>query len=161
MKKIIIVRHAKAEELNEKLTDFKRSLTKKGNNDCELIAKRIKLLNVLPDLMISSPANRAIETAKNFAEVFNYPEKKIILQDELYHDFNSKKLLNFIGNISNNYNNIFIFGHNPSLSYFATSLLNQETIILLKTGAIGISFNIEKWEEIFKAKREMIFYEYP
>jgi len=161
MKKLVIVRHAKAENLNENLTDFKRSLTKKGNNDALIIAKKIKLLNVYPDLIISSPANRALETAKNFAEVFNYPENKMVLEEDLYYHFDNEKFLNFLGNIGNIFDNIFVFGHNPTLSHFATYLMKKETIILPKCGAYGISFKMENWEEIFKAKREMIFFEMP
>jgi phosphohistidine phosphatase len=161
MKKIVIVRHAKAEDLNEKSTDFKRSLTKKGKNDSRTIAKRIKSLEIHPDLIISSPANRAIETAVNFAEVFDYPVKEIILDEDIYYDFSTEKLMNFIGNSDNKFDNIFIFGHNPSLSYFATYLLKEEKIVLPKTGAVGISFKMEKWKEIFKAEREMVFFENP
>ena len=109
MKQIVIVRHAKAEELNDKINDFQRKLTKKGHKDSVAIAEKVKSLKIIPDFMISSPAPRALETALNYAEVFGYPEKEIHLDEDIYHDFNSDKILALIEKTDDKKSAVFIF----------------------------------------------------
>jgi len=161
MKRIVLVRHAKAEDIYDNITDFDRALTKKGNNDSFIIAKRIKSLNIFPGLVISSPASRAFETAINFVKELNYSDEKIILENNLYYNFNADKLLKYIKTINKEFENIFIFGHNPTLTYFANILLKKDYISLPKCGAVGILFKMENWNEINEAEREKVFYEFP
>ena len=161
MKQIVIVRHAKAEELHEKINDFQRCLTKKGNKDSVTIAQRVKSLNVNPDIILTSTAPRALETAINFAGVFGFPDENIFLDEDIYHNFNPDKILAFIEKADNNKSTVFIFVHNPDLSYFAGELSRKEPVFLPKAAAYGLSFKTDSWENIRKAEREVIFFETP
>ena len=65
MKKLIFVRHGKAEEEAPGISDFERSLTSSGKK----ISKQMARLNQKKNLpvFVSSPAFRALETALIFA----------------------------------------------------------------------------------------------
>ncbi|WP_286743522.1 SixA phosphatase family protein, partial [Roseivirga sp. UBA1976] len=63
MKRLLIVRHAKSSWDFPELSDFERPLNHRGEKDVPDMATRIKKLGLKPELMISSPANRAITTA--------------------------------------------------------------------------------------------------
>ncbi len=77
MKRITLVRHATAVPRNPKKDDFGRSLRKKGRREAKAMGEWYKNVEEQPDVMISSPANRAIETARVFAKTLGYPAKKI------------------------------------------------------------------------------------
>ena len=68
MKTLYIVRHAKSSWDNLSIDDFDRPLNKKGLKDAPKMAKHFADTYQRPDLIISSPARRALETAENFAE---------------------------------------------------------------------------------------------
>ena len=63
MKHLVIVRHAKSVPYGYD-EDFHRDLKKRGETDSVLVSKKLKELNFLPGLIISSPALRAKRTAK-------------------------------------------------------------------------------------------------
>ncbi len=70
MKKLIFVRHGRAEEPTSMIPDFERSLTTKGKNISEQMAAILKTKEKDPGVFITSPAFRALETALVFARVF-------------------------------------------------------------------------------------------
>ena len=84
MKTLYLVRHAKASKAKSNSTDSERSLNKKGKTEADKMAKKIPKNGNLPDLIISSPAKRAIQTASRFAKTMHYPSDKIILDENLY-----------------------------------------------------------------------------
>ena len=83
MKYLLLMRHAKSAWDEPHTTDFDRSLNERGKKDAPDMAGRIKAFPFKPDLLISSPAKRAIKTAKAVAEVLHYPEKKVELENKL------------------------------------------------------------------------------
>ena len=74
MKTIYLVRHGKAVSRELDIPDYERSLVDKGEKNSVKMAQLLKDKDLSADLFISSPANRALETAKIFTRVFNYPE---------------------------------------------------------------------------------------
>jgi phosphohistidine phosphatase len=76
MKTLILVRHAKSSWKNISLDDFDRPLNKRGKKDAQLMGKKLKERQVVPDLILSSPAKRARKTAKAFAKAIAFPKKK-------------------------------------------------------------------------------------
>ena len=68
MKKLYLVRHAKSSWENNKLKDIDRPLNKRGKRDAPFMGRLMKENNIKPDLLISSPAERALRTAKIFSK---------------------------------------------------------------------------------------------
>ena len=65
--------------------DFDRPLSDRGIKDAKLMGKVIMNENIDLDKIISSPANRAINTAKIISSKINYPLNKIDINDEIYN----------------------------------------------------------------------------
>ena len=78
MKTLYIVRHAKAIVRGTGIPDFDRSLAERGIKDARKMSKRQAKAGAEPQLLISSPAKRAIETARIFAKRLDYPKKAIV-----------------------------------------------------------------------------------
>ncbi|WP_186299813.1 SixA phosphatase family protein, partial [Campylobacter jejuni] len=70
MKKIYIIRHAKASKSGD-IDDFERKLTKSGKEDLKKLFKNLASHEIYPDLVLSSPAVRTAKTAKKIAKFYN------------------------------------------------------------------------------------------
>ena len=88
MKKLIFVRHGKAEDPAPEISDFERSLTMKGKIISKLMAQKLREKENSPGIIITSPAFRALETAFIFAEEFGIEPEKIIINSKLYYKMN-------------------------------------------------------------------------
>jgi phosphohistidine phosphatase len=84
MKTIYILRHAKSSWDFSHLNDVERPLIEKGINRTNLIARYLNKNNITPDLIISSAAVRALETARIVANAVKYPINKIHISKSLY-----------------------------------------------------------------------------
>src|ERR1044072_742474 len=84
-RRLVMVRHAKSSWANPLQSDFERPLNDRGEHDAPMMGERLKKLGVVPDLIISSMAKRAKQTAKKVAAAVGYDANKIQWIDKLYH----------------------------------------------------------------------------
>ena len=161
MKTIFLVRHAKCVSKKRRIPDFERSLIPKGEKGAKGMAKQLKKEGLAPDLMISSPANRTLETAHIFAGIFDYPVHKIMLKEAIYDKVTAESLLDVVREVDDKYHSIMLFGHNPSLNDFACLLLKDFQDHLPKAGVVGIDFKINSWKEISKAGGKLKLFNFP
>ena len=99
MSKIYFIRHAKAvDENKDGAKDASRELSPKGKNDAKFMTSRLKMYDVMPDIIYSSSAKRCEQTAKIIAKNLKLKEKFIVLKDELY-DISFENILKFVRNL--------------------------------------------------------------
>jgi len=163
MKTLYLVRHAKANKGNSNSPDSKRSLTKKGKNDAAKMAKKIKRNGVIPDVLISSPAKQAIQTAQIFAKTINYPKDKIIRNDSIDEGTGSSEnlLMQSVHEIDDQNQSAMIFGHAPLLAEFAQYLRKDFTETLPSCGVVCFDFRNISWSKISKGGGILKFFDYP
>lgn len=159
MKKIILVRHAKSAWDNPLLNDHDRPLADRGIADAPKMAKRLKKRGVIPDLLISSTALRAAETAKITAKALDFPLEKIIWEKLLFHG-SPHQILKIIRMQSDSINTLLIFGHNPGfndlITYLGGDLENLPT-----SGQFGFILKSAHWAEISSENAEVWFFDFP
>lgn len=160
MKKLFLVRHAKSSWEENNLTDFERPLNKRGRRDAPFMAKFLSQQGVYPDLIISSPANRAITTARYFCDSFSYSFVDLILEPKLY-EASGDEIFNVIQGIGDAFDNVMLFAHNPGLTDLANSFADKSIDNIPTCGIVSLSFNIESWDEINSDNSEIVFFEYP
>lgn len=148
MKTIYVVRHGKAVARDSDVPDFERSLVDKGEKNSVKVAQFLKDMGVSPDLFISSPANRALETAKVFSTIFGHPEDKILLEKGLYDKTNSKYFFSFLKKTDDEFNTLIIFGHEPTISGFITELVPEYSDAMVKSGIAEIGLPINRWSAL-------------
>jgi phosphohistidine phosphatase len=148
MKKLILIRHGKAEDPVHEISDFERSLTLKGKIISRLMAQRLMEKEKSPGIIVTSPAFRALETALIFAGEFVIDTEKIILNSVLYYKMNLQNLPRVLANINEATETVTMFGHNPSFTQMANSLSSEGCDFVPKNGIVCISFNINTWSEI-------------
>lgn len=157
-----IIRHAKSGWENPGLTDFDRPLNDRGKHDAPRMGKRLKEKGVHPDLMLSSPAKRALSTCKRIAEALNYPEEKIVTDRNLYHA-DEEYLLATVKKISDKYHTVLLFGHNPGLTDLVNNLSNDDAnmINIPTCGVAAFSFHIQSWSRVEPGNGKFLFFDYP
>lgn len=160
MKTLIVVRHAKSDWSDPNITDIERPLNKRGKRDAPFMAELMKQQNLVPDLILTSPAERALQTVKYFADVFNIDKSKIIIREEIYN-LGPVAIRKLLSQIDDTHNVVYLFGHNPDL----TSLVNQLLDVFIEniptTGIVCIDFDFDSWKEILNNKGNLRFFEYP
>lgn len=137
MKTLYLIRHAKAEEHSFSKDDFYRDLQKKGRERAERIAQKLKDSLKIDEKthVISSSANRAIQTAELFCEVLGYPQESIHQTRDIY-EAHFMDILKVINSVPEEYDTLLIFGHNPGLSNLTNYLSHSE--IELATSNVSI-----------------------
>jgi phosphohistidine phosphatase len=148
MKKIIFVRHGKAEDNSAAIQDLERSLTARGKVISRLMARKLRETENIPMQIISSPAFRAIETALIFATELGTSADNIMIDDSLYHNMSLKQLPGILSRAGEESEVVIMFGHNPSFSEIVCSLCADGCDVIPKNGIAGISFKAGSWKEI-------------
>ena len=157
MKKIILVRHAESSLSSFQISDFDRPLSKNGILESNLISSKLKENKISIDYFISSSANRALSTAKIFAENLNFNFQNIVVNDNIYNASISH-LIDIIHTIPNNFNEIIVFGHNPSLHKLSQNLTNSIIYEFPTCSAFCIKFDIENWSDLNNGQNEFFLY---
>ena len=153
MKYLYLIRHGKA--THKPMPDIKRYLTSKGIKRTKKYAGILAEQNIMPDLIISSPAARALQTAKIIAEVLNYPSEKIEINPVFYFE-PEQEVLEQIKNIPPHYKHVFLVGHNPVWTDLA-DLFSEKPIWHLRTSGIsGTAFETNTWQNILLSPRKNI-----
>jgi len=159
-KTLQIVRHAKSSWDYNDISDIDRPLKLKGIQSAYEMARRIKIRNALPELIITSPANRAIHTAIIFARVFEFPLSKIKVEENLYateEDF----ITDLIKKTDNSISSLMVFGHNPELTNLVNIFVKNTIENISTAGIVTLIFDIEKWKDISKKKLVSEQFDFP
>ena len=145
MKRIVIVRHAKAVPYGYD-DDFSRDLKDRGLKDAKMVSEELSNLGIKPDAMISSPAKRAIKTARIFAEHLGFEEKNIREVPEIYDGLTTSEFVELIQSLDDKLKTVFFFGHNPDFQIFAGNLLKNFHDDMPTCATVGIDFPVETWK---------------
>ncbi len=156
---LYLVRHAKSCWDDSSLRDDERPLNKRGLRDAPFMGQLLKELGVFPQIMISSPANRAITTAKIIAEEIGY-DTGMIEQNPSVYEASTGELLDIIHNLDDSISSVMLVGHNPGFTGIANYLLSEYFDNVPTCGIVAISFN-SSWKDIKRNTGTLVFYEYP
>ena len=148
MKKLIFIRHGKAEEQNADISDFERSLTTKGKKELHRMGLMLHEKQPSIDLFVTSPAFRAIETAFIIVGEFGVKHEDIKVLDNLYYRTNQSSLMKYLQFIEDEKTSIAIIGHNPSITNFAEWFSKDPIDFIPKSGIVCLSFCSKIWTSI-------------
>ncbi len=160
MKQLFIVRHAKSDWGDANLRDFDRPLNHRGHKNAPEMVSRLVEKSIKPDTIVSSPALRALTTAKYFASGWQIPAEQLSTNANIY-EASVKTLLKVINDFNSGFDKVALFGHNPGL----TDLLNYltgEYISNMPTCSVAIiEFPFEDWKLISGGTGNLVLFDYP
>ncbi len=154
MKTLYIVRHAKT---NKTENDLDRVLLPLGIERTNKLGKYLASNNCKVDILFSSFAKRAVQTADILAGYIDYPKDKIITKESLYLT-SQEEYFDIIVEQDNSINNIMIVGHNPEITNFAHFFIPDFTSYMQTGACFCFDFETDDWTTIFTAERNVRFY---
>ena len=131
--KIIIVRHAAAVERNGIIPEEWRYLTPEGRDFFRRTARTLAKEGVKPDLILTSPLLRAVQTADILAEALSYGGP-LLARGELQPGFDLASLQRLLTELQSS-KELVLVGHEPDLSNLVAALLALPDGFAFKKGA--------------------------
>jgi phosphohistidine phosphatase len=145
MKSLLILRHAKSSWKHPDLNDHDRPLNQRGKRDAPRMGELLQNEHLVPELIISSTAKRAVSTAKTVAKAAGY-KGEISLNRSLYAA-GPVAYLDVLRDLSNEYARVLMVGHNPGLEQLVKKLTGEEHTIST-CSLVHVQFPITAWTEI-------------
>ena len=145
MKNLLVLRHAKSSWENAELSDFERPLNKRGLETIQVIGQEFFRLNLQIDLILSSPAKRAKQTAILVKESGGLA-CEICYEDGIY-EASVMKLSHIISKIDDKYNHVLLVGHNPGLEELIR-VISGKTQVMPTATLVKLDLEIESWSKI-------------
>lgn len=147
MKTLLLVRHAKSSWEEPGLRDFDRPLSPRGKRDAPRMAALVSERYPLADQLVSSPAQRAQDTAVQFAKAFGLDPWDIRLVESVYEAL-PDDIQNVVESFDDAWNEVLLFGHNPGLTIFANRFSEGFRFDNIPTcGVVAIHSAVEHWNE--------------
>lgn len=156
VKILYLVRHAKSSWEHD-LPDFKRPLKQRGFNDAKMISSHLKSLISMPDIILSSGAERAMATAQIFIKNLGFETVNLRIDNAIY-DFSGESLLNVLKSCDDSIDKLLIFGHNYALTNIANSLGDVSIANITTSGFVEIHFEENSWKNIKKGETKKILF---
>lgn len=157
MKRVVIVRHAKAVPYGYE-DDFNRQLKPSGKEDAEILSNELKKMEVTPDLIISSPAKRALKTARIYAKTFGYTKENIRQEEDMYDGLTTMDFIEMVRTLPDEHETVFVFGHNPTVHYLVNNLVRFFNSDTPTCSTAGIEFDVTEWKKIASREGNLTFH---
>lgn len=123
MKTLILMRHAKSSWDDTSLADFDRPLNDRGRSAAPFMGLLLVREGLIPDVIVSSPARRARETAELVKEAAGF-DAEMRFDDRVY-EASPQTLVRVLAETGEEHKSAMLVGHNPGM----------EGVIRLLTGS--------------------------
>ena len=153
MKSLLLLRHAKSSWDDASLSDFERPLNERGRRTAPFMGELMKQRGVSPDIIVSSPAERAKETATLVKESAGIAAE--IRFDPSIYEASPDDLRKVVSALDDKYITAMLVGHNPGIEAFIHFLTGHPE--RMPTAALAvIELEIEKWNEIAESLGRLV-----
>lgn len=156
---LIILRHGKSDWDNNE-TDFDRPITDRGKRGAQHIGVWLAQNKLNPDMVISSPAERARLTAQKMMKAMGETDHYIVYDKRIY-EATLNDLLDVLSCISKDTKRVILVGHNPGLEQLLLYLCDKKIVLpddgkLLATATLAHLSLSCQWREINKNTAKLV-----
>ena len=160
MKTLLITRHAKSSWNNDTLSDFQRPLNKRGIKDAPIMADRLQARGPIPEVVLSSTAVRAMETAELLMSSLYLSESTLLTTDAIY-EAPLSALEQALTTLPQHISVAMMIGHNPGVSALGNYLCSQSNLQMPTCAMACFDLDIDRWENVYRDCAVMRWYDYP
>ena len=150
MKELVILRHAKSNR-TYMVNDINRPLSQSGIERIQIKSYQKRDFFIDAEVIISSPAIRALHTAIIVIRELGISMEKLIIDEQLY-TFSGFSIIDYVYALDERWSKVVLVGHNPAftevINHFSDVNINQ----LKTSGFAKISFNEDQWSNLFKGE---------
>jgi phosphohistidine phosphatase len=123
-------------------------LKKRGRREALIMAEKVAGAVGAADLVLSSPADRALETARVFMAHLAIPKERLSLREQLYGGLLPEDFLQVVRRLPDEASTVMVFGHDPSFTEFAGFLIPEFRSTIPKAGVLVIEIDRAKWRSV-------------
>jgi phosphohistidine phosphatase len=149
-KSLYLLRHAKAESATLQFSDEDRALTPKGIDDAKKLATKLVKKDIEFDLILTSPAIRAITTAQIISNRLDHKQRFLEVDKKLYQA-DCTTLLTIASKLHKKIKSVMLVGHNPALEDFA-AYMTGESVSMQTCSLIEFTFELKDWKDFEKVR---------
>lgn len=160
MRTLYLTRHAKSSWADPGMDDFHRPLNERGERDAPFMARVFKERGEPVDRLVSSPAVRAITTARSFAGALGVPDDRIQQERGIYQA-PAEALLHLVNRLPDEWHRVMLFGHNPGFSDLAAHLSDATIGDLPTCATVRIDLPIDQWAEASMGLGTLVWEDFP
>jgi len=160
LKELILVRHAKSSWKDPTLSDHERPLNMRGKRDAPEMGERLAASGYDPDLIVTSSAVRALDTARTIAGKLGYLRESIAVEGRLFHA-GVAELLQVIRGVDDSVDILMLFGHNPGLTDLANHIGPREILNMPTCAVLHLRFQAGTWSIVGDLPGDEVRYDYP
>jgi phosphohistidine phosphatase len=160
MKKLIIIRHGEFDRRGQQVADIDRTLDWRGRHQVSEMATRLASLEIKPDLIISSPAKRAVETAEVYAAKLGVPSESIRV-DEAVYEAERVEILRLLQAWDDTDETIVLCGHHPGVTDLLHHLVDSDVEDLPMGAFAVVKLSAETWRTVSFKQGELLEYAAP
>ncbi|MFC6671335.1 SixA phosphatase family protein [Marinobacterium aestuariivivens] len=160
MKKLTLIRHAKSSWADPRQDDFDRPLNKRGELDLPAMAQRVRSFGLVPDLLLSSGAERALTTAEALADTLELSSEQLRILPELYESC-CETLLHQLQQQNDHSHHLMVVGHNPGLESLGYYLTHERLLKFPTSAVLHIHLSITRWCELAESCGTLELFDYP
>ena len=160
MKRLIVVRHAKASKDDPRLRDLDRPLAPRGERDAPEMARRLVRAGLMPDALVASPARRTLETARLIARELDFPWSEIRGERRVY-EADAGGLLEVVRETESRHECLMLVGHNPGVTELAQALVPAFREELPTAAVVAIDLPADTWAVLRRGSGSLRLYDYP
>lgn len=160
MKQLLLIRHAKSSWKQVGMADFDRPLNPRGERDAPNMGERLSRAGVAPDVIVSSAARRAADTARVFAEQLGHDPAELVLDGELYLA-SPPELLEAVRRLEPRVEHAALVAHNPGITDFVNALAGTSIDNVPTCGVARLRLDIEEWRNADAGCAELVEFDYP
>jgi len=150
VKRLTLMRHGDARWKDPGVSDIERPLSRRGALAAETVARRLLELELVPDLLVASPARRTQQTAEIVARELALPSRRVVREETLYLA-SAHELLRQVHDSGPRIAHLFVVGHNPGLSELLQLLVSGDERGLATAAVCSIAFDCEEWRGVCAA----------
>lgn len=163
MKTLYLVRHAKSSWDDQFTTDHDRPLNERGYRNAPQIGAYLAARAPMPDLIVSSTANRAATTARLIAEQWQYPVENIQEKNLLYwFDYDMQHLVSMVQDTPDTVKSLMMTGHNPTFTHLTNYFLKRHQFDELPTCAVVcLVFDTDSWTNVSEIAAQLQWHIFP
>jgi phosphohistidine phosphatase len=159
-RKLFIIRHGKSSWDHQGLDDIDRPLAERGIRNAAEMARRLIERQEVPQLLLSSPASRALNTALIMLRNWDLEPANLQIHDDLYDAF-VEEIGQVLSGVSPEISNVAVFGHNPSFTMYTNQFLERPIDNLPTAGVAIITLESEGWNGIGRKHVTETYVDYP
>jgi len=161
VKRLTLVRHAKSDWKHGLLADIDRPLNARGERDAPVMAARLAGAGLVPTRILTSPALRALTTARLFVCSMACPSRRISEVPEAYLA-SPAMLLDLVRRHGGRARHVMLFGHNPGISALTALLTGGDSPGEVPTCAVtSVLVPLRDWRELAPGSAALDFYDFP